>query len=81
MSNISKRLVFFFVAFPALIILIVFLPHRHHWPSISYPPSPSAQPSRSSQHFRNRGVALSSWICFLLSFLGPSSSYLRISES
>jgi len=80
MSNISKRLIFFFVAFPALIVLIVFLPHRHHLAfNIISSVAIGAAALEVANIFRNRGVALSSWVCFLLAFLGPASSYLKIS--
>ncbi len=80
MSNISKRLIFFFVAFPALIILVVFLPQRHHLAfNLVSSVAVGAAALEVANIFRNRGVALSSLVCFLLSFLGPASSYLRIS--
>ena len=76
MSNVSKRLLFFFIAFPFLIYIILFLPYRHHlvfnlFASLAI----SASALEVGKIFKNRGIPLSLPVCFFLSALGPFSSY------
>lgn len=80
MSNISKRLIFFFIAFPVLIYMILFLPIYHYLVfNLIAGLAIGASALEVARIFNNRGIPLSLPVCFILSALGPFCSYLNLS--
>jgi len=79
-SNIRVRLTFFFIAFPALMAMILFLPFRGHLVfNLVVTLASGAAAMEMANIFGNRGVRLSRTAAFILGAAGPLFSYLHIS--
>ncbi len=80
MSNIQLRLIFFFVAFPALIGMIAFMPFAGNLAfNLLVIVVAGIAAVEISHIFRNRGVRLSDAAAFVLGAAGPVSTYLKTS--
>lgn len=77
MNNIKIRLTFFCFAFPALLAMIIFLPHAHHLAfNLLVVTFLGFSAAEVAKIFRNRGIRLSSVTAYVLGAGVPSVTYL-----
>jgi phosphatidate cytidylyltransferase len=78
-SNIRKRLLFFFTALPLLLGLVIWLPHRHYLAfNLLVAAAAGVAALEVCTIFRNRGVFLSEPAAFLIAAAAPMGTYLHL---